>query len=144
MTEKLHLHLSKRESQIMDCLYTLSEGTVEQVLEFLGNPTSYNSVRVTLRVLEKKGHVRHREDGGRFVYSPIVPVEVAKRSVLRHMLKTFFGGSPSRAMAALVDAADGLDVEELDEIAALVERTRAEATTDVAARRPADKERAND
>lgn len=112
----------------MDGLYALGEATVEQVLEFLGNPTSYNSVRVTLRVLEKKGHVRHREEGGRFVYSTVVPVEVAKRSMLRHMLATFFGGSPSRAMAALVDSAEGLTVEELDEMAALVERTRAEAT----------------
>lgn len=128
MSEKLHLHLSKRESQIMDCLYALGEATVEQVLEHLGNPTSYNSLRVTLRVLEKKGHVRHRDEGGRFVYSTVVPVEVAKRSVLRHMLATFFGGSPSRAMAALVDSADGMSVEELDEMAALVERTRAATT----------------
>lgn len=127
MREKLHLHLSKRESQIMDALYSLGEGTVEQVLELLDPPTSYNSARVTLRVLGKKNHVEHREEGGRFVYTPVVPVEVAKRSVLRHLLATFFGGSPSRAMAALVDSADGLSVRELDEMAALVERRRAEA-----------------
>lgn len=112
--KQLHHHLSRRESQIMDALYELGESTVADLFAFFGKSPSYDSIRVTLGVLEKKGHVLRRATSERHMYRPAVPREEARGSVLRHLLGTFFEGSAPRAMEALVDlSATDLDTAEL-------------------------------
>src|SRR5208283_1788582 len=94
--------LSRRERQIMDVLYKLNRATVAEVLNKLANRASYSTVRTQLRVLEEKGHVRHEENGLRYVYVPTVPRDVARRSALRHLVETFFDGSTEKVVAALL------------------------------------------
>jgi len=100
---KPHSHaLSRRERQIMDVLYKLRRATVAQVLQHMkGNP-AYSTVRAQLRILEEKGHVRHEEQGLRYVYAPVVPRDQARRSALRHLVDTFFEGSVEKVVAALL------------------------------------------
>lgn len=94
--------LARRERQIMDVLYKLERGTVGEVLAALPDRRNYSTVRTQLRVLEEKGHVRHEEQGLRYLYFPAVPREVARRSALRHLVETFFDGSTEKVVAALL------------------------------------------
>ena len=111
--------LSRRERQIMDVIYRLGEAGAAEVVEHLPDRPAYNSVRVTLGILERKGLVRHRRDGTRYVYSPTVPAERARDSALRHVVRTFFRGSPSKAVLTLLDSpSTRLSAEELNELAA--------------------------
>jgi predicted transcriptional regulator len=105
----------------MDVLYQRGQATVSEVLEALPDPPSYSSVRALLRILEEKGHVRHEEAGARYVFSPTVKRDVAKRTVLRHVINTFFDGSASQVMAALVEMSDRLDARELEALRALID-----------------------
>jgi predicted transcriptional regulator len=111
----------------MHILYRLGRASAATVQEHLPDPPSYSAVRALLRLLEEKGQVRHEEDGPRYVYVPIVPLAKAKRSALRHMLKTFFGGSAEKAVAALLDSSVAhLSDDELDRIAALIDQAKKE------------------
>ncbi|HJS73984.1 MAG TPA: BlaI/MecI/CopY family transcriptional regulator [Vicinamibacteria bacterium] len=103
MGKKTYQRLSNRERQIMDVLYRLGQATAVEVLEALPDPPSYSAVRATLRILEDKGQVRHDEEGPRYVFRPAVGRDRAKRTAVRHLVSTFFGGSPSAAMATLLD-----------------------------------------
>ncbi len=117
--------LSRRERQIMDVIYQRGEATVADVREGLPDPPSYSAVRALLRILEQKGHLRHRQDGPRYVYLATLPHREARDSAMRRVLRTFFGGSASRAVAALLDMqADKLSDEELNELADLVADAR--------------------
>src|SRR5262249_48153880 len=117
--------LSRRERQIIDILYQRGRATAAEVHEAMPDPPSYSAVRATLRILEEKGHVRHEEDGARYVFLPIVPREKAKRGALSHMLETFFDGSVEQAVAALLDSnAQKLSPEELDRLGRLIERAK--------------------
>ncbi len=98
--------LSRREREVMDILYRLGEATVAEVIEELAEPPSYSAVRSTLRILEEKGHVEHREDGPRYVYVPAVGREKARRAALDHVVDTFFEGSAEQALAALLRRSD--------------------------------------
>ena len=120
--------LTKRERQIMDVLYRLGRGTAGEILDGLPGAPSYSTVRTQLRVLEKKGHVRHEELGLRYVYSPTVPRHAARRSALKHLVDTFFDGSSAKVVAALLGA-DGARIsdEELQRIAELVNDARKES-----------------
>jgi predicted transcriptional regulator len=97
--------LSRREREIMDVIYSAPGGraTAAEVLEQLAEPPSYSAVRALLRVLEEKGHLRHEEDGPRYVFLPTIPRERARESALRQLLQTFFDGSAEQAVAALLD-----------------------------------------
>ena len=109
--------LSKRERQIMDALYALGEGGAREITNALREPQAFDTVRVTLGVLEKKGFVRHRTDGRRHIYQPAQPKDQASRTAWRRLTRTFFGGSPGRALIAFLgEAQDKLDDEELDEL----------------------------
>src|SRR5215472_6315978 len=102
MRKKGHVHLSRRERQIMDILYRGGRATAAEVREALPDPPSYSAVRAMLRLLEEKGHVRHEEAGLRYVFLPTVGRERAKRSALKHLLETFFEGSVEQAVATLL------------------------------------------
>ncbi|HEX2093251.1 MAG TPA: BlaI/MecI/CopY family transcriptional regulator [Longimicrobiaceae bacterium] len=120
-------NLSRRERQIMDAIYRLGHGTVSDVLDRLPSPPSYSAVRALMRILEEKGHLRHEQDGNRYVYYPVTPQDTARVSALRHLVSTFFGGSTEAAVAALLDdGADRLSDTQLDHLSHLIEQARKE------------------
>jgi BlaI family penicillinase repressor len=119
--------LSRRERQIMDVLYKLDRATVAEVLSRLSGNPSYSTVRAQLRVLEEKGHVRHEEIGLRYVYAPTVPLEIARRSALRHLVETFFAGSAEKVVAALLGGeVSRMSPAELDRMAQLIRKDQKE------------------
>jgi predicted transcriptional regulator len=119
--------LSRRERQIMDVLYRMGRATAAEILENIPDPPGYSAVRAMLRVLEEKKHIRHEEKDLRYVFMPVVTRDKARRSAVRHMLDTFFDGSPEQAVATLLDVSGGaLSTEEFDRLAALIENARQE------------------
>jgi predicted transcriptional regulator len=119
--------LSRRERQIMDILYRLGSATAVEVKENLPDAPGYSAVRALLRILEEKGHLKHAYDGPRYVYAPVVSRPAAQKSALKQIVKTFFDGSPSNAVAALIDmSANDLSDTELDQLALLVENAKRE------------------
>ena len=124
-----HTDLTRRERQIMDILYRLGRATAGDVLRELPGEPNYSTVRTQLRVLEEKGHVRHEEEGLRYVYSPAVARHAARKSALRHLVETFFEGSTEKTVAALLGGdASKLSEDELNRIAALVSKARKEGS----------------
>jgi predicted transcriptional regulator len=117
--------LSRRERQIMDVLFTRGKASAAEVQQALPDPPSYSAVRALLRILEEKGHVRHEEDGPRYVFAPRLDKEKAQQSAVRHLVQTFFDGSAEQAMAALLDTRT-LSHEELVRMALLIEEARKE------------------
>ncbi len=117
--------LTKRERQIMDVLYRLGRATAGEVVAALPGEPHDSTVRTQLRILEDKGHVRHEPDGPRYVYMPTVSRTVARKSALRHLVDTFFDGSPAGVVTALLGR-DGarLSDEELERIAELLRNAR--------------------
>src|SRR5438874_12518894 len=119
--------LARRERQIMDVLYKLERATVAEVLRKLADQPSYSTVRAQLRILEEKGHVRHEEHGLRYVYVPTVPLDIARRSALRHLVETFFEGSAENVVAALLGGEiSRMSREELDRITRIIAQDRRE------------------
>jgi predicted transcriptional regulator len=119
--------LTRREREIMDILHRRGRATAHEVLEDLADPPSYSSVRTFLRLLEERGHVRHEQDGPRYIYTPTVARREAQRTALAHLVDTFFDGSVEEAVASLVASSKKkLSTEELDRIAALVARAKKE------------------
>jgi predicted transcriptional regulator len=126
MTEK-DTQLSRRERQIMDVLHTRGQATAIEVLVALPDPPSYSAVRALLRILENKGHARHRREGLRYVYVPTQARATASRSALRRVLNTFFAGSTTQAVAALLENSDTkLSQEEFDQLQNLINQARKE------------------
>src|SRR6516165_1317816 len=122
-----HQQLSRRERQIMDILYQRGKSSASEVREAMPDAPSYSAVRAMLRILEEKGHVRHQAEGLKYVYLPTVARDKAKRSAVKHVLETFFNGSPEQAVAALLDVASTrLTAQELDRMAEMIERARKE------------------
>lgn len=120
-----HRDLSRRERQILDILYERGQATAADVQVALPEPPSYSAVRALLRILEEKGHIRHQQDGPRYVYLPTIARDNAKRSALRHVLKTFFDGSAEQAISALIDEnSSKLSPAELDRLARLIDSAR--------------------
>jgi predicted transcriptional regulator len=119
--------LTKRERQIMDILYRRGRATAADVLEALPGTPSSSTVRTQLRVLEEKGHVRHEDVGLRYVYTPVVPRRAARRSAVRHLIDTFFDGSPAALVTTLLGSeAAKLSQEDLDRIDRLLGDARKE------------------
>jgi predicted transcriptional regulator len=125
--KETHQNLSRRERQIMNVIYARGAVSVQDVVDQIPDPPSYSAVRAMLRVLEEKGHVKHREDGPRYVYLPTVPRDEASRSALRQLVRTFFDGSAEQAAAALLDmSGPELSKEELDRLSEAIEQARKE------------------
>ena len=119
--------LSRRERQIMDVIYRSGSATANEVRDALPDPPSYSGVRALLRILEEKGHLRHEQDGPRYLFLPTVPRQEARRSALRHLVSTFFDGSTEDAVATLLDL-EGADLsdERYRRIVDLIEDARKE------------------
>src|SRR5918998_5003606 len=125
MIRQTHSDLSRRERQIIDILYSNGRATAADVQAALPEPPSYSAVRAMLRILEDKGHVRHEQDGPRYVSLPTVPRDNAQRSAMRHMLQTFFDGSAEQAISALLgDSSAKLSPAELDRLARMIDSAR--------------------
>jgi predicted transcriptional regulator len=124
-----HTTLTRRERQIMDVLYRRTRATAAEVMSELPGEPNYSTVRTQLRVLEDKGHVRHEEEGGRYVYAPAVPRHAARKSALKHLVETFFDGSAEQVVAAVLGGeASRLSDEELDRVSAMIEKARKEGS----------------
>lgn len=120
-------NLSRRERQIMDIIYEMNEATVAQVLERIPNPPSYSTVRALLRVLEGKRHLVHKQEGPRYIYSPTLPREEARRNALKHVMKTFFDGSTEDIVAALLNISeDTLSEIDYKRLSELIKKARKE------------------
>lgn len=124
MTKASPPRLSRRERQILDVVYRLRRASAAEVQRELPDPPTYTTVRGLLRVLESKGHLQHQEQGKRYVYLPSMPREDAGASILTHVVRTYFDGSPTEAIRALIGAWGALTAAELDRIAMIVERAR--------------------
>jgi predicted transcriptional regulator len=123
----LPAELGRRERQIVETVYRLGRATVAQVLAELPDPPSYSAVRGMLNLLEEKGHLRHEQDGLKYVYLPVVAPADASRSAMAHVVHTFFGGSPAEAATALFDLPDRkLSREELERLSQLVRQAMKE------------------
>src|SRR5438094_8124804 len=122
MPQSPHSSLSRRERQIMDILYRLGRATANEVMAALPGKPHYSTVRTQLRVLESKGHVRHEEQGLRYLYMPTVPRHAVRQSALRHLLETFFEGSPEKMFSTLLGSGGAkLSPEELQRLADRIE-----------------------
>lgn len=125
MSRSSLLDLSRRERQILDALFRLGRATAAQIRSEMPDPPSYSAVRALLRILEEKGHIRHNQDGPRYVYMPVVARDSAKRSALRHLVQTFFEGSATQAISALLDTSSSkLSDQDLERLSRLVEEAR--------------------
>jgi predicted transcriptional regulator len=119
--------LPRREREIMDALYQSGEATVNEVMERMPDPPSYSAVRATLRVLEDKGLVKHKQDGPRYVYAPAIPTEKAGFAALKHLVQTFFDGSAEQALVALVQMSDAnLSPAELERLSERISKAKKE------------------
>lgn len=111
----------------MDILYRRGQATAAEIHATLPDPPSYSTVRALLRVLEEKGHVRHREKNLRYVYLPVIPRDKARRSAVAHLLDTFFDGSAEDAVATLLDvSAQNLSDADFERLSELIEKARKE------------------
>ncbi|MGE0354126.1 MAG: BlaI/MecI/CopY family transcriptional regulator [Gemmatimonadales bacterium] len=123
----LPTELGRRERQILEIVYRLGQATVAQVRAELPDPPSYSAVRGMLNLLEQKGHLRHEQEGLRYVYVPVVDAEEASRSALAHVVRTFFGGSTAQAASALFELSDRkLSRKELEQLSEMVRQAMRE------------------
>ncbi len=127
MGKKKKPGLGRREAQIMDVIYRLREGSVADVLAQLPDPPSYSSVRTMIRLLESKGYLKHRVEGTKYVYRPSQSRETAVRSAIRHLMKTFFSGSATDAVAAILDdSSENLTEDDLRRLEQFIDKARKE------------------
>ena len=126
MAEQIQAGLSRRERQIMDAIYRLERATAAEVMDAIPDPPSYSAVRAMLRVLEEKGHLKHEQDGPRYVFSPVVARDAARRSAMKHLVRTFFDGSTEGAVAALLQTDGKLSRAELERLSGLIEKAKSE------------------
>jgi len=125
MAGRSHVDLSRRERQIMDILYRRQRASAAEVHEELPDRPSYSAVRALLRILEEKGHVKHTQDGAKYIYQPTVPRRRAAHAAMRQVVKTFFGGSTEQAVVALLAAGEAkLSPEQLNRLAQLIHQNR--------------------
>ena len=125
MKPEPHTRLGSRERQIMEVVYRLGRATVAEVLAQLEDPPSYSAVRAMLRILEDKGHLKHTQDGPRYLYMPVVSGERARRSILQDVVKRLFDNSTEKAVAALLESSsDRMSDAELERLRRLIDSSR--------------------
>lgn len=123
MAKSSYQQLTRRERQVMDILYREERASAARIREQMPDPPTYSAVRALLRVLEEKGCITHEEENLHYVYRPAVPRDEAKRSALRHLVGTFFGGSVEAAVSTLVSGSE-LSKAELDRLQGLIDKQR--------------------
>ena len=122
---KDHVHLTRRERQIMDVLYAKEEATAAEVLDGLPDTPSYSTVRALLKKLLDKGHVSYRQDGPRYIYLPVLAKPQASANALERVLDTFFGGSAGAAVVSLLGReGSNLSLHDINEIASELEKLK--------------------
>ena len=127
MPKHPHVHLSRRERQIMDVVYRLGQASAADVLENMPDPPGYSAVRTMLRLLEEKGYLRHDQEGPRYVYLPTLSRDKARQSALKQLVQTFFDNSTEQTVAALLDMSKSkMSGEELERLSELIEKARKE------------------
>jgi len=125
MSERMLQRLSRRERQVLEAVYRLGSGSVREIRGELQDAPSYSAVRTHLRILEKKGYLRHEEEGRRYVYHPTVDKTEARRSALGYLMDTFFEGSVTATVSALLQHEDlELSEGELDRLESLIQEAR--------------------
>jgi len=124
--DPLTTQLSRRERQIMDVVYRVGKVTAAEVLAELPDPPSYSAVRAMLRLLEEKGHIRHEQDGPRYVFLPTVNRDKARKSAMKHLVRTFFDGSTEDAVAALLQNDGGMSEDELERLSQMIDSAKKE------------------
>jgi BlaI family penicillinase repressor len=126
-THEIESGLSRRERQIMDILFALGRASGQEIQARLPDQPGYSAVRTILRVLERKGHVRHVEKDLRYIYLPVVGRETAKKSAIQRLVTTFFDGSAKAAAAAFLDPATAkLSADDLEELETMIRAARKE------------------
>jgi BlaI family penicillinase repressor len=127
LKERKLLELSRRERQVMDLIFARGQATAQEIHTALPDAPSYSTVRSILKILEDKRLLRHREQGRRYLYLPTVAPERARRTALRHLMRTFFDDSAEGVVSALLDmSAADLSDEDFDRLTEIVERARRE------------------
>jgi BlaI family penicillinase repressor len=122
-----HDRLSRRERQVMNIIYAKGRATATEIHATLPDPPTFSATRAIIRTLEEKGHIRHEEQGLKYIYLPVVPADKARHSALNNVVATFFQGSPSRLLATLLDSsASKISDEELRELEELIRKARQE------------------
>ncbi|MFC1783198.1 BlaI/MecI/CopY family transcriptional regulator [Planctomycetota bacterium] len=125
MVEKPSVNLGRRERQIMDCVYRRGKASVNDVLGDMPDPPSYSAVRSFMRILEEKGHLKHKKEGPRYVYYPTLSRKIASRTALKRVLQTFFNGSVDKAVAALLAVSDTkLSDIQLEELSLVIKQAQ--------------------
>ncbi len=119
--------LGRREREILDIVFRLGDASVNDVMAQMAEPPAYDSVRTMLRLLERKGFVKHRQDGTKYVYRATQSRTSASKSALSHLMATFFENSIADTMAAALDLqSDDLKDEELQKLQRLIDKARKE------------------
>lgn len=127
MSKRLIQELSRRERQIMDVVYQRGEISAAEIQAAIPDPPGYSAVRALLTLLIKKRHLRHRKDGRRYLYSPVVSRERVKRTMLGRVVETFFGNSVENVVATLIDmSATRMTEDELERLQRLINEHRRE------------------
>ena len=127
MSARLLESLSRREAEIMEVLFRLGEASVAQVQENIPNPPGYSAVRALLAILERKGHLKHREAGGKYLYSPARARASVARRALKRVVETFFEGSIEQTVAALLQSEDrNLSRHDLNRIETMITKAKKE------------------
>lgn len=118
--------LPPRERQLFEALYALKQATAAELEKVLEDAPGNSAIRAMLRRLEAKGFVAHREEDGRFVFSPAVPERRIRQSVLRRFVETYFGGSPLGAATALVGMSEDVTPAEIAKLEEMLAKIRKE------------------
>ena len=119
------MELGARERQIMAFIYRRGQATAAEVMEGISNPPGYSGVRAMLRILEEKGHLKHRKEGAKYVYEPTITPDEAGKSAIDYTVQAFFNGSAERVVAALLDVKSGeLTDQDLERLSSLIEQAR--------------------
>jgi len=127
MAQNITSELSRRERQIIEAVYQLEEASVADVVEKMPDNPDYHTIRVSMANLRDKGYLKHRREGKRYIYTPVIPEEKAQKSALRHMVETFFKDSPSQAVLKLLDiSSTDLSDEDINEIQNWIDSAKSE------------------
>ena len=120
MSKRLQNELSKRERQIMDVVYRRNSASVKEVLEEIPSPPSYSAVRALINVLEGKGFLKHKKEGKKYIYSPIIPHKKAMSSAIKQLLRTYFNDSVEDAVVAIIRTKNKLSDDDFKRLTGLI------------------------